>query len=146
MSGKDKVKVGEKMLSVRISRFNPADQSTPKIKEYSVKVHEGARVLDVLKAVRDTLDPTLLFRHCCGAGQCGSCALKVNGEPRLACMTEAADGMLLEPLDLPVIRDLVTGFSDFSVFLFLFPLPQPHPVPSPNPHPQPLIPKGPPRV
>lgn len=113
MSGKDKVKVGEKMLSVRILRFNPADQSTPEIKEYSVKVHEGARVLDVLKAVRDTVDQTLLFRHCCGAGQCGSCALKVNGEPRLACMTEAADGMLLEPLDLPVIRDLVTDIGKY---------------------------------
>ena len=116
VSGKDKVnnlKVGERMLTVKISRFNPAEQSAPKIKEYTVKVHEGARVLDVLKAVRDTLDPTLLFRHCCGAGQCGSCALKVNGQPRLACITEAEDDMLLEPLDLPVIRDLVTDIGRY---------------------------------
>jgi len=31
----------------------------------------------------------------------------VNGEPVLACMAEATDGMVIAPLNLPVKKDLV---------------------------------------
>jgi len=71
-------------------------------------VNEGARVLHVLHAIHDTLDPTLSYRHSCASGQCGSCAVRVNGEPVLACMTEATDNSTIEPLNLPVKKDLVT--------------------------------------
>ncbi|WP_048149377.1 fumarate reductase (CoM/CoB) subunit TfrB [Methanolacinia paynteri] len=93
-------------LKVKILRQDPSSGITPSYKDYNVEVNEGARVLDVLIAVRDNLDPSLSFRYCCGAGQCGSCAIKINGEPKLACMTIAEDRMILEPLDLPVIKDL----------------------------------------
>ena len=94
------------ILTVHVARFNPASDKEPRMLEYSVEVNEGARVLNVLKAIR-TKDPTLEFRSSCRGGQCGSCAVRVNGEPRLACMEEAKDGMYVEPLALPVIRDLV---------------------------------------
>lgn len=93
-------------MTVRISRFDPETDDAPHIETYAVRVNEGARVLHALHAVHDTIDPTLSYRFCCGSGQCGSCAVKVNGEPVLACMTEAEDGMTVEPLDLPVVRDL----------------------------------------
>ena len=93
-------------LDVRILRQEPDSGAEPEYRDYTVEVNEDARVLDVLIAIRDDIDPTLSFRHCCGAGQCGSCAIKVNGEPKLACMTTAEDGMVLEPLDLPVVKDL----------------------------------------
>ncbi|MDD4127949.1 MAG: 2Fe-2S iron-sulfur cluster-binding protein, partial [Methanomicrobium sp.] len=98
-----------------VSRFDTCkeEKTEPSFKEYTVSVHEGARVLDVLIAIRDTIDPTLSFRYCCGAGQCGSCAVRVNGEPKLACMTEAKDKMKIEPLDLPVIKDLVVDLGAF---------------------------------
>ena len=92
-------------LTVRISRFDPAHDQNPHIEKYTVDVNEGARILNVLQAVQ-VQDPTLSFRSSCRAGQCGSCAVRVNGEPALACMTEATDEMLIEPLDLSVIKDL----------------------------------------
>ena len=49
--------------------------------------------------------------YCCGTGQCGSCAVRVNGEPVLACMTEAKDGMIIEPLNLPVKKDLLVDME-----------------------------------
>ena len=85
----------------------------PISKHYHVNVQEGARVLHVLHAIHDETDPTLTYRYCCGTGQCGSCAVRVNGEPVLACMEEARDGTTIEPLDLPVIKDLAVDLLPY---------------------------------
>lgn len=98
-------------MKVRISRFDPAVDAEPHTETYDVHVEEGARILNVLDAVRDTIDPTLGYRHCCRAGQCGSCAVRINGEPGLACMEEAHENDLIEPLELPRIRDLITDIA-----------------------------------
>ncbi|HJK54313.1 MAG TPA: succinate dehydrogenase/fumarate reductase iron-sulfur subunit, partial [Methanocorpusculum sp.] len=98
-------------MKVQISRFDPDKDAAPHLETYDVHVENGARVLNVLDAVRDGIDPTLGYRHCCRAGQCGSCAVRVNGEPVLACMEEAHDGDLIEPLSLPRIRDLITDIA-----------------------------------
>ena len=98
-------------MKVSISRFNPETDAEPHFETYDVTVREGARVLNVLDAVRDECDPSLSYRHCCRGGQCGSCAVRVNGEPALACMQEAKDGDIIEPLNLPRIRDLVTDIA-----------------------------------
>ena len=97
-----------KELTVRVCRFDPEKEKEPHLETYTVKVNEGARVLNVLHAIHDTIDPTLSYRHSCASGQCGSCAVRVNGEPVLACMEEARDGTTIEPLNLPVKKDLVT--------------------------------------
>jgi len=95
-----------KEMGVRVFRLNPAREKEGKFRTYHVEVQEGARVLHVLHAIHAE-DPTLSYRYCCGTGQCGSCAVRVDGEPKLACMTEARDGMTVEPLNLPVRKDLV---------------------------------------
>ena len=97
-----------KEFTVRVSRFDPDEDKAPRQETYTVKVNEGARVLNVLHAIHDTLDPTLSYRYSCSSGQCGSCAVRVNGEPVLACMEEARDGMTIEPLHIDVKKDLVT--------------------------------------
>jgi fumarate reductase (CoM/CoB) subunit B len=93
-------------IKVKIYRFDPAVEATGTLQEYEVDAAEGARVLHVLHAVHEQ-DPSLAYRYCCGTGQCGSCALRVNGIPVLACLHEAKDGMILRPLNLPVQKDLV---------------------------------------
>lgn len=98
-------------MKIRISRFDPETDAGPHVESYEVVVREGARVLNVLDMVRDTIDPTLAYRHCCRGGQCGSCAVRVNGEPVLACMEEAHENDLIEPLEIPRIRDLVTDIA-----------------------------------
>jgi len=93
-------------VTIRVSRFDPASGEPARLVPYTVEVREGARVLHALHAAHEQ-DPTLAYRYCCGSGQCGSCAVRVNGRPVLACMTAVADGDVIEPLDLPVVRDLV---------------------------------------
>jgi fumarate reductase (CoM/CoB) subunit B len=96
-----------KTLTVRILRFDPDTDKESHYETYTVNVNDGARVLNVLHAIHDGLDPTLSYRYSCASGQCGSCAVKVNGEPVLACMEEAQDRITIEPLNLPVKKDLV---------------------------------------
>ncbi len=96
-----------KEITVSVSRFDPEKDHAPRLETYTVRVNDGARVLHVLHAIHDGIDPTLSYRYCCGSGQCGSCAVRVNGEPVLACMEEAKNGSVIEPLKLPVRKDLV---------------------------------------
>ena len=109
-------------LSVHVYRFDPATDASGRLVPYTVEVNEGARVLHVLHAVHDSIDQTLSYRYCCGSGQCGSCAVRVNGEPVLACMEEARDGMVIEPLKLAVKKDLVVDLmQNLNAIAFLVP-------------------------
>ncbi|MFZ0182952.1 MAG: fumarate reductase (CoM/CoB) subunit TfrB [Methanoregula sp.] len=96
-----------KDLRVTVLRFDTKKDPAPHPETYTVRINEGARVLHVLHAIHDEIDPTLSYRYCCGSGQCGSCAVRVDGEPVLACMKEATDGITITPLNLPVKKDLV---------------------------------------
>ncbi len=112
-----------KKLTVRIRRFDPAKDETGHIESYTVNVNDGARVLHVLHVIHDTLDPSLSFRYSCASGQCGSCAVRVNGEPVLACMEEAKDGIIIEPINLPVKKDLVVDLlPTLEAIAFLQPI------------------------
>jgi fumarate reductase (CoM/CoB) subunit B len=102
-----------KELTVRVFRFDPESDDKPHYQTYLVRVNEGARVLHALHAIHDEHDPSLSYRYCCGSGQCGSCAVRVNGEPVLACMEEARDGITIEPLDLPIVKDLVVDMGPY---------------------------------
>lgn len=96
-----------KDLTFTIKRFDPDRDAEPYFRTYTVKVNDGARVLHVLHAIHDTIDPTLSYRYSCASGQCGSCAVRVNGEPVLACMEEARDNSTIEPINLSVKKDLM---------------------------------------
>jgi fumarate reductase (CoM/CoB) subunit B len=101
-----------KTLTVSVYRFDPIIENSGRLESYSVEVNDGARVLHVLHAIHDCIDPTLSYRYCCGSGQCGSCAVRVNTEPVLACMEEAQDKMVIEPLKLAVKKDLVVDLTE----------------------------------
>jgi succinate dehydrogenase / fumarate reductase iron-sulfur subunit len=84
--------------------------------DYTVPVHEGEVVLDVLHRLQATQAGDLAIRWNCKAGKCGSCSAEVNGRPRLLCMTWLSAlppaPMTITPLrTFPVIRDLVTDVS-----------------------------------
>ena len=51
-----------KDLTVKVKRFDPDKDKEPYYQTYTVKVNDGARVLHVLHAIHDTLDPTLSYR------------------------------------------------------------------------------------
>ena len=84
--------------------------------DYTVPVHEGEVVLDVLHRLQATQASDLAIRWNCKAGKCGSCSAEINGRPRLLCMTRLSSlpggPVTITPLrTYPVIRDLVTDVS-----------------------------------
>ncbi|MCS7084257.1 MAG: succinate dehydrogenase/fumarate reductase iron-sulfur subunit [Aquificaceae bacterium] len=103
------------LLKVRIKRQKPGQE--PAFESYEVPVSEGMTLLDALNFVRDEIDPTLSVRQFCKAGICGTCAVNVNGFPKLVCKEQATPYALLktevvfEPINLPTIKDLVVDPS-----------------------------------
>lgn len=98
--------------TVTISRFNPGVDDQPTLEEYKVPRVDQGSVIAALLYIYEELDSTLLFNYGCRYKLCGKCAMKINGQPRLACETPLEDGMVLEPLDnLPLIRDLAVDRS-----------------------------------
>jgi succinate dehydrogenase / fumarate reductase iron-sulfur subunit/fumarate reductase iron-sulfur subunit len=74
-------------------------------------------VLDVLAAVQEDHDPTLAYRYSCRTATCGTCTVRVNGLPVLACQAivdERATRLRIEPLaGMPVVRDLIVDPAPF---------------------------------
>jgi len=75
-------------------------------------------VLSALLYAKERLDHSIAIRYSCRMASCGSCAMKINGLPRLACytqITELGNGQItVEPLGhYPIVRDLVTDFHGF---------------------------------
>ena len=83
-------------------------------RHFELEVREPAMVLDVLLALQRA-DASLGFRYSCRVAMCGTCAIRVDGRPALACRTPATAGrLLLEPLaGLPVVRDLIVDTTPF---------------------------------
>ncbi len=102
------------MVEFRIKRF---DGSKSYWQSFEVPTKKGMTVLEGLFYIKENLDSSLAFRVSCRMGICGSCAMKINGKPRLACETQIAamgDTIVVEPLDnFKVIKDLVTDFEGF---------------------------------
>ena len=110
------IKTVSKLITVRVKRFDPETRSF-KWSEYKVSVSRFDTVLDVLlKVIRDH-DHTLSVRYSCRMGICGSCAMMINGRPRLACMTNAislGDTLIIEPLrNFEPIKDLMVDMNSF---------------------------------
>jgi succinate dehydrogenase / fumarate reductase iron-sulfur subunit len=102
-------------LTLRIARGESGAEG-PRYQSYKVKAGPIMRFVDLLRSINDEQDPTLTWNSSCEHGQCGTCSMKINGRPMLACelLVENAVNMFgtstftLEPLEIaPVVRDLV---------------------------------------
>ncbi|GAB6077569.1 succinate dehydrogenase/fumarate reductase iron-sulfur subunit [Hydrogenobaculum acidophilum] len=85
---------------------------------FEIPYKEGMTLLDALNYIKEYIDPSLSYRQFCRAGICGTCALNVNGFPKLVCKEQALPYVLdekpvvLEPLNnAEVIKDLVVDTS-----------------------------------
>ena len=100
----------------RTVRVTIARTDAEAARAFDVSLTQPAVVLDALLASQ-RLDPSLGFRYSCRVAMCGTCALRVNGQPALACqrpITPETEELLLEPLaGFPVVRDLVVDTSPF---------------------------------
>ena len=103
--------------TLRIKRFNPEKDDKPWWGEYTVEAEPTDRVLDALHYVKWHHDGTLALRRSCAHGICGSDAMRINGENRLACQVLLRDlkqPIVVEPLlGFDVIKDLVVDMEPF---------------------------------
>lgn len=105
-------------VRVRLYRFDPATDRAPRYDSYEVPRTPRMRVMDVLNYIHEDMAVDFGYRWLCSTKKCGTCAVNVNGSPRLACWEEAESDMTIEPLShLPVVRDLVTSRDPFEASL-----------------------------
>jgi succinate dehydrogenase/fumarate reductase-like Fe-S protein len=104
----------EELAQVKIFRFNSKVDKEPRYETYQAP-YKGRTVLNVLRYILESHDPTLSFRFgCAGAGyeRCGSCPVLVNGKPALSCKMVAGREMVIEPHPkFEVVKDLVIDFD-----------------------------------
>jgi succinate dehydrogenase / fumarate reductase iron-sulfur subunit len=124
--------------TLRIRRFDPQSGEAAYWDEHKVDLGPRQSVLDAILKVRDEVDGSVGIRCSCQQAICGSCGVRMNGKPGLACNThldEAAsrvhgvgwnpdadeDGegdltpggvITVEPMgNMPVIRDLIVDMD-----------------------------------
>jgi succinate dehydrogenase / fumarate reductase iron-sulfur subunit len=115
--------------TLRIRRFDPQSGQASYWDEHNVEMPETQSVLDAILKIRDEKDGSVGIRCSCQQAICGSCGVRMNGKPGLACNThlgEAAarahgasapeDGgapvIAVEPMgNMPVIRDLIVDMD-----------------------------------
>jgi len=106
-----------KTYEVRVARSD--DKGTPAgVGTFTVALEDRTTVLDALFRIQANQDPSLAFRCACRVGMCGTCAMYINGVPRLACKTQVSrlqsSAISIAPLpNLPVIKDLVVSLEPF---------------------------------
>ena len=59
--------------------------------EYEVPIKSHTTVVDALEWIKNHADSTLMFRHSCHHGSCGTCGMVINNERKLACTTNVLE-------------------------------------------------------
>lgn len=106
-----------KSVTIIVKRYDPDKQEFVK-SEYKIDADRFTTVLDSLLSIKEWQDNTLSIRYSCRMGICGSCAMVIDGEPKLACETNIfslqKDVIEVSPMQAhPIIKDLVTDFHEF---------------------------------
>lgn len=101
-----------------IYRWNPDHPEKPLLQLYEINLSEcGPMVLDALIKIKNEIDPSLTFRRSCREGICGSCAMNIDGDNGLACLTKissSSSASTVTPLPhMYVIKDLVVDMTNF---------------------------------
>jgi succinate dehydrogenase / fumarate reductase, iron-sulfur subunit len=127
--------------TLKIRRFDPQSGQSAYWDEHTVDMEPTQSVLDAILQIKDDEDGSIGIRCSCQQAICGSCGVRMNGKPGLACNThlqeaaerghgtgwnppggEGADGaegdgnqrelIAVEPMgNMPVIRDLIVDMD-----------------------------------
>ncbi|HEY4280640.1 MAG TPA: succinate dehydrogenase/fumarate reductase iron-sulfur subunit [Conexibacter sp.] len=109
--------------TLRVRRFEPNSGEGPYWQQFPVELDPHRSVLEAILAVKDEVDGSLAIRCSCRAAICGSCGIRVNDRPALACNTHLRDAVgfgahpdgetvVVEPMgNMPVVKDLVVDMD-----------------------------------
>jgi succinate dehydrogenase / fumarate reductase iron-sulfur subunit len=109
--------------TLKIRRFDPQSGEAAYWDEHTVEMGDKRSVLDAILEVKGEKDGSIGIRCSCQQGICGSCGVRINGKPGLACNThldaaaaraQNGDGsqITVEPMgNIPVIKDLIVDMD-----------------------------------
>ena len=107
-------------FKLRLRRYDPESGEAPYWEEHAVELEGHRSVLEGILQARDRFDGSIGIRCSCRQAICGSCGVRINGEPALACHTHldaaarsAGDGAIeVEPMgNMPVLKDLIVDMD-----------------------------------
>jgi succinate dehydrogenase / fumarate reductase iron-sulfur subunit len=107
-------------FKLRVRRYDPESGQAPYWDEHTVELEPHRSVLEGILQAKARFDGSIGIRCSCRAAICGSCGVRINGEPGLAChthldaaRTSARDGVIeVEPMgNMPVIKDLIVDMD-----------------------------------
>jgi succinate dehydrogenase / fumarate reductase iron-sulfur subunit len=109
-------------FTLRIRRFDPESGEAPYWEEHTIELEPHRSVLEGILQARAKFDGSIGIRCSCRAAICGSCGVRINGQPGLACHThldkarnssQTGDGVItVEPMgNMPVIKDLIVDMD-----------------------------------
>src|ERR1700749_4790794 len=73
--------------TLRIRRYNPESGEAPYWEDHTVEMKSHSSVLEAILEVKAREDGSIGIRCSCRAAICGSCGVRINGKPGLACNT-----------------------------------------------------------
>jgi succinate dehydrogenase / fumarate reductase iron-sulfur subunit len=107
-------------FTLKLRRYDPEVGDAPYWEEFTVDLEPHRSVLEGILQAKARVDGSIGIRCSCRAAICGSCGVRVNGQPGLACHTHlgqaqkgARDGAIeVEPMgNMPVIKDLIVDMD-----------------------------------
>jgi succinate dehydrogenase / fumarate reductase, iron-sulfur subunit len=118
--------------TLKLRRYSPETGTAAYWEEFTIDLDGKRSVLDGILQAKDRQDGSIGIRCSCRAAICGSCGVRINGKPALACHTHldeaarTAHGMGWNPPDqgqvtpvitvepmgnMPVIKDLIVDMD-----------------------------------
>jgi succinate dehydrogenase / fumarate reductase iron-sulfur subunit len=107
--------------TLRIRRYSPETGESAYWEDFGVELDGHRSVLDGILQAKDRQDGSIGIRCSCRAAICGSCGVRINGRPGLAChmhleqaqkFSRDGETITVEPMgNMPVIRDLITDMD-----------------------------------
>jgi succinate dehydrogenase / fumarate reductase, iron-sulfur subunit len=73
--------------TLRLRRYDPQSGEAPYWEDHTVELGPKQSVLDAILKVKDDTDGSIGIRCSCQQAICGSCGVRMNGKPGLACNT-----------------------------------------------------------
>jgi succinate dehydrogenase / fumarate reductase iron-sulfur subunit len=107
-------------FTLRLRRYDPESGDAPYWEEHTIDLEPHRSVLEAILQAKARFDGSIGIRCSCRAAICGSCGVRINGKPDLACHTHldkakrhGRDGVIeVEPMgNMPVIKDLIVDME-----------------------------------
>ena len=110
-----------RVFTLRIRRYDPESGEAPYWDEHTIELEPHRSVLEGILQAKARFDGSIGIRCSCRAAICGSCGVRINGQPGLACHThldrgaaigQATASIEVEPMgNMPVIKDLIVDMD-----------------------------------